>query len=193
MTNLSFQCGENEYAPLQLGANPGSANASGGGKLGLSQHRSALVAIIFARADQLLPAHGPERSSISTACIRLSQNLINGSAAAETPNRGCSRVPGEHRRLLANFGKDLGFGVAGDVMGDGDGPIRPAPLVCIRRSGITSRSKLVSFSISQTSCNSAGPRGPAVWMLRLSETGAPVAWVRSGRVGFSLIVRFLFS
>ncbi|MNI27199.1 hypothetical protein D3C73_809270 [compost metagenome] len=28
------------------------------------------------------------------------------------------------------------------------------------------------------SCNNAGPRGPAVWLLRLSTTGAPVAWVR---------------
>jgi hypothetical protein len=43
------------------------------------------------------------------------------------------------------------------------------------RSGITSRSKCASFSISQISCSSTGPRGPAVWTFRLSVTGAPVA------------------
>jgi len=53
-------------------------------------------------------------------------------------------------------------------------------LACMRRSGITSRSKCASFSINQTSCSSAGPRGPAVWMLVLSTTGMPVAWVMGG-------------
>ena len=33
-----------------------------------------------------------------------------------------------------------------------------------------------------------GLRGPAVWMLTLSLTGAPVAWVRWGRLGLSIIV-----
>src|SRR5947208_2137892 len=47
----------------------------------------------------------------------------------------------------------------------------------MRRSGITSRSKCASFSISQMSCSRAGPRGPAVMMLVLSATGAPVALV----------------
>src|SRR4030081_1550634 len=54
-------------------------------------------------------------------------------------------------------------------------PWAPEPLACIRRSGITSRSKCASFSISQMSCSSVGPRGPAVMMLVLSATGAPVA------------------
>jgi hypothetical protein len=49
----------------------------------------------------------------------------------------------------------------------------------MRRSGITSRSKCASFSISQMSCSSAGPRGPAVMMLVLSATGAPVALVKT--------------
>jgi len=50
----------------------------------------------------------------------------------------------------------------------------------MRRSGITSRSKCASFSISQMSWSSAGPRGPAVWMFVLSTTGEPVAWVMGG-------------
>ena len=57
-------------------------------------------------------------------------------------------------------------------------PWAPQPLACMRRSGITSRSKCASFSISQMSCSSAGPRGPAVMMLVLSATGAPVALVK---------------
>src|SRR5437764_3093247 len=57
-------------------------------------------------------------------------------------------------------------------------PWAPQPFACIRRSGITSRSKCASFSISQISCNSAGPRGPAVMMLVLSATGAPLALVK---------------
>src|ERR1700687_2318367 len=61
-------------------------------------------------------------------------------------------------------------------------PWAPEPLACMRRSGITSRAKWASFSISQTSCNRAGPRGPAVWMLRLSVTGVPDAWASGGRL-----------
>src|ERR1700693_1837257 len=57
-------------------------------------------------------------------------------------------------------------------------PWAPQPLACMRRSGITSRSKCAIFSISQISCSSAGPRGPAVMMLVLSATGAPVALVK---------------
>src|SRR5271167_756334 len=57
-------------------------------------------------------------------------------------------------------------------------PWAPHPFACMRRSGITSRSNCASFSISQMSCSSAGPRGPAVMMLVLSATGAPVALVK---------------
>src|ERR1700682_4623213 len=56
-------------------------------------------------------------------------------------------------------------------------PWAPQPLACMRRSGITSRSKCANFSISQISCSKAGPRRPAVMMLVLSATGAPVALV----------------
>jgi hypothetical protein len=42
----------------------------------------------------------------------------------------------------------------------------------------------------EASCRRAGPRGPAVWMLRLSLTGAPVAWVRCG-LAFSVIAWLL--
>src|SRR6476469_1039997 len=56
-------------------------------------------------------------------------------------------------------------------------PWAPQPLACMRRSVITSRSKCANFSISQISCSSAGPRRPAVMMLVLSATGAPVAFV----------------
>src|SRR3982074_974860 len=66
-------------------------------------------------------------------------------------------------------------------------PGAPEPLACMRRSGITSRAKCASFSISQTSCNSAGPRGPAVWMFKLSVTGVPDAWARGGRLGWSFM------
>ena len=41
-------------------------------------------------------------------------------------------------------------------------PYAPEPLACMRRSGMTSRSKWASFSRNQTSCRSCGPRGPAV-------------------------------
>jgi hypothetical protein len=64
----------------------------------------------------------------------------------------------------------------------------------MRRSGITSRSKWASFSSSQTSCSSAGPRGPAVIVFWLSTTGQPAAvvsflsfmaclldWMKAGR------------
>src|SRR5438270_3827309 len=56
-------------------------------------------------------------------------------------------------------------------------PWAPQPLACMRRSGITSRSKCAIFSISQMSSSSEGPRRPAVMMLVLSATGAPVALV----------------
>src|SRR3990172_6116327 len=52
-------------------------------------------------------------------------------------------------------------------------PYAPEPLACMRRSGITSRSKWASFSRNQTSCNSIGPRGPAVIAFWLSATGQP--------------------
>src|SRR5690625_1536379 len=56
-------------------------------------------------------------------------------------------------------------------------PKAPEPLACIRRAGMTSRSKWASFSKNQTSCRSIGPRGPAVAALSLSATGAPAAVV----------------
>src|SRR5439155_9270568 len=58
-------------------------------------------------------------------------------------------------------------------------PWAPQPFACMRRSGITSRSKCASFSMSQMSCSSAGPRGPAVKMLVLSATGAPASLVKT--------------
>ena len=57
-------------------------------------------------------------------------------------------------------------------------PKAPEPLACMRRSGMISRLRLASFSISQTSCISSGPRGPAVRLFWLSTTGAPKAVVR---------------
>ena len=56
-------------------------------------------------------------------------------------------------------------------------PKAPDPLACMRRSGITSRSKWANFSRNHTSCNSIGPRFPAVATLLLSATGAPLALV----------------
>src|SRR5690606_5959272 len=52
------------------------------------------------------------------------------------------------------------------------------PLACIRRSGITSRTKFASFSFSHKSWASSGPRAPAVKLFWLSVTGAPKAVVR---------------
>src|SRR3546814_2827198 len=62
-------------------------------------------------------------------------------------------------------------------------PKAPEPLACMRRSGMTSRTKLASFSLSHTSCDSSGPCGPAVRLFWLSGTGAPnwvVRWVGLG-------------
>src|SRR3546814_9766298 len=62
-------------------------------------------------------------------------------------------------------------------------PKAPDPLACMRRSGFTSRTKLPSFSCSHTSCDSSGPRGPAVRLSWLLGTGAPnwvVRWVGLG-------------
>src|SRR5574344_2469947 len=56
-------------------------------------------------------------------------------------------------------------------------PKAPEPLACMRRSGITSRLRLASFSSSHTSSISSGPRGPAVLLFWLSTTGAPKAVV----------------
>jgi hypothetical protein len=56
--------------------------------------------------------------------------------------------------------------ITGHVSAPLKGPTREfGEYTCMRRSGITSRSKCAIFSISQTSCSSAGPRGPAVMML----------------------------
>ena len=63
-------------------------------------------------------------------------------------------------------------------------PKAPEPLACMRRSGITSRSKWASFSRNQTSCSSIGPRGPAVITLVSWATGQPATVVKSF---FSLI------
>src|SRR5690606_38754545 len=56
-------------------------------------------------------------------------------------------------------------------------PNAPEPLACIRRSGMTSRSKLAIFSRNQKSCINNGPLGPAVCTFWLSGTGAPVCLV----------------
>src|SRR5690554_7570575 len=69
-------------------------------------------------------------------------------------------------------------------------PKAPEPLACMRRSGITSRSKCASFSRNQTSCSSMGPRGPAVITFWLSATGAPATVVS---LGLSVISHLLKS
>src|SRR5690625_2893522 len=68
-------------------------------------------------------------------------------------------------------------------------PQAPEPLACIRRSGMTSRSKWANFSKNHTSWSSIGPRGPAVTALSLSQTGAPAAVV-TGRV-LSWVIPYL--
>ncbi len=50
-------------------------------------------------------------------------------------------------------------------------PKAPEPLACMRRSGMISRLRLASFSISQTSCISSGPRGPAVEAVLVVDHG----------------------
>ena len=65
-------------------------------------------------------------------------------------------------------------------------PKAPEPLACMRRSGMISRLRLASFSISHTSCISSGPRGPAVMLFWLSTTGAPKAVVNGVLSGLSV-------
>ena len=52
-------------------------------------------------------------------------------------------------------------------------PYAPEPFACMRRSGMTSRSKCASFSIIQLSWSIIGPRSPAVSVWLLSATGEP--------------------
>ena len=70
-------------------------------------------------------------------------------------------------------------------------PYAPEPLACMRRSGITSRSKWASFSKNHTSCNNCGPRGPAVRTFWLSTTGAPPVVVKKGQTGLVLMKNLL--
>src|ERR1700730_3649907 len=98
---------------------------------------------------------------------------------------GCPAFPSdarkarEHRRLLSNLRKNRCLGVLCDVVSRRESSMRPPqPLACILRSGMTSRSKCASFSISQMSWSRAGPRRPAVKIFVLSGTGAPVALVK---------------
>ena len=62
-------------------------------------------------------------------------------------------------------------------------PNAPEPLACMRRSGITSRTKLASFSLSHTSCASKGPRGILSCCLIVHD-GAPKLVVRCGDGAF---------
>ena len=70
-------------------------------------------------------------------------------------------------------------------MGDGEGAIGARPFGVHTPLGITSRSKWASFSRNQKSCNSIGPRGPAVITFWLSATGQPLVVV--SLVGLSLM------
>ena len=56
-------------------------------------------------------------------------------------------------------------------------PYAPEPFACMRRSGMTSRSKCASFSIIQLSWSIMGPRSPAVSVWLLSATGLPTSFV----------------
>src|SRR5438445_302494 len=49
------------------------------------------------------------------------------------------------------------------------------------------RSLMTIVTWCSASGNSAGPRGPAVWMLKLSVTGVPDAWARGGFLDSSFI------
>src|SRR5260221_1818161 len=108
---------------------------------------------------------------------------------------GCPAFPSdarkarEHRRLLSDPRKNRCLGVLGDVVRCRERPMRPQPLACIRRSGMTSRSKWASFSISQMSWSRAGPRRPAVKIFVLSGTGAPIALVKCS--GFFSLAIFI--
>ena len=78
-------------------------------------------------------------------------------------------------------------------------PWAPQPLACMRRSGITSRSKCAIFSISQISCSSAafvargGPAGPidvaAEGRLQADANKAAVSGVAAGGRGNRLRLR----
>src|SRR3546814_13166762 len=62
-------------------------------------------------------------------------------------------------------------------------PKAPEHLACMRRSGITSRTTLPSFSCSHTSCDSSWQRGPEVrlyWLLGSGEPNRVGRWVGWG-------------
>lgn len=64
----------------------------------------------------------------------------------------------KHFCFFADFTKrNLGAGVLGNIMGDSECTECTEPLACIRRSGITSRTKLASFSFSHKSWANKGP------------------------------------
>src|SRR5882672_10405396 len=69
-------------------------------------------------------------------------------------------------------------------------PWAPEPLACWPRSGMRSRFWWASFSNRTKSCISTGPRGPAVMLFWLSETGMPLSVVRVGRLAMK---SFLFT
>src|SRR3546814_17019607 len=61
-------------------------------------------------------------------------------------------------------------------------PTAPEPLACMRRSGLTSRTQLASFSLSHASCDSYGPRGPAAaWTGVVWGKGVEVRVEHGGR------------
>jgi hypothetical protein len=96
----------------------------------------------------------------------------------------------EHRGLLADLRKDLGLGVAPDVVRDGKGAVGAGALGVHAAFGNHLAGEMGELLDQPTSCNSAGPRGPAVWMLRLSVTGVPEAWASGGRLE-SLLIELL--
>ena len=102
----------------------------------------------------------------------------------------------EHFSFFADLGKDLGAGVFGDVVGYGEGTISPGALGVHSSLGYHLPVEMGHFSRYQTSCNSWGPRGPAVITFWLSGTGAPafvVSFFFSSFIVFPFLLLFSFS
>jgi len=75
--------------------------------------------------------------------------------------------------LLAHRGENLGLGVLGDVVGNGERALGAGALGVHAPLRDHLPVKVASFSRNQTSCSRAGPRGPAAMVFWLSTTGAP--------------------
>ena len=97
------------------------------------------------------------------------------------PARRIEKMRADHHRRLSDRAPrsdGAGHDLRGVFVRDGEGPVRARALGVHPALRDDLAVEVASFSISQRSCSSAGPRGPAVRMFKLSVTGVPVAYIR---------------